>query len=231
LKLSFRRRATTGVSLNGNYTWSYCVGNTTPTGFNQISAGYQKPEDPSFDRGNCPSRRDHLANFTVGYQTPQFTNAVLRLIASDWRASGIVNARSGEWLSVTQSINRASATTGIQGLNGQPVNKVLDNPYGDKTLNNYLNPAAFTLPPLGTFGDAGFFTVEGPGFWTVDLALSRLISVAAMRSLELRIEAFNLFNNFNWGNPISVLDDPNFGRILTAAGAPRILQFGVKYAF
>ena len=231
LKLSFRRRSTTGVSLNGNHTWSYCVGNTTPTGFNQISAGYQKPEDPAFDRGNCQSRRDHVANFTVGYQTPQFANAGLRFIASDWRASGIVNVRSGAWLSVTQSINRASATTGIQGLSGQPVNKVLDNPYGDKATDNYLNPAAFAIPPLGTLGDAGFFSVEGPGFWTVDLALSRLISIAAMRSLELRIEAFNLFNNFNWGNPVSVLDDPNFGRILTAGGDPRILQFGVKYGF
>jgi carboxypeptidase family protein/TonB-dependent receptor-like protein len=231
LKLSFRRRSTTGVSLNGNYTRSSCVGNTTPGGFNQISAGYQKPEDPAFDRGNCVSRRDHVANFTAGYQTPEFANAGLRLVASDWRASGIVNARSGSWLPVTQSINRASATTGIQGLNGQPVNKVLDNPYGNKTTGNYLNPAAFALPPLGTLGDAGFFSVEGPGFWTVDLALSRLISLAAMRSLELRIEAFNVFNNFNWGNPVSVLDDPNFGRILTAGGDPRILQFGVKYAF
>ena len=35
MKLSFRRRSATGVSLNGNYTWSYCVGNGTPAGFNQ----------------------------------------------------------------------------------------------------------------------------------------------------------------------------------------------------
>jgi len=30
VKLSFRRRAATGISLNGNYTWSHCVGNVTP---------------------------------------------------------------------------------------------------------------------------------------------------------------------------------------------------------
>jgi hypothetical protein len=231
LKLSFRRRAAAGVSLNGNYTRAYCVGNVTPGNFNQISAGYMKPDDPSFDRGNCRERRDHIANFTVGYQTPQFSNAGLRALASDWRVSGILNARSGAWLSVTQSINRDTAGTGIQGLSGQPVTKVLDNPYGAKTLNNYLNPAAFALPAPGTLGNVGFFSVEGPGFWTIDLALSRLLSLGGVRSFELRVEAFNLFNNFNWGNPVTILDTPTFGQIQSIAGDPRIMQFGIKYGF
>ena len=41
--------ATDGVSINANYTLSHCVGNTVVTGFPQISAGYRKPNDPSFD--------------------------------------------------------------------------------------------------------------------------------------------------------------------------------------
>ncbi len=231
MKLSFRRRSAMGVSLNGNYTLAHCVGNGTPAGFNQISAGYMKPDDPGFDRGNCLSQRDHVANFTMGYQTPQFANAGLRVLASDWRLAGILNARSGAWLTVGQSLNRDTAGTGIQGLNGQPVNKLLDDPYGAKTISNYLNPAAFAIPGLGTLGDAGFFGVEGPGFWTIDLALSRLISVGGDRSVEIRMEAFNLLNNFNWGNPVTILDTATFGQILSQAGDPRILQFGVKYAF
>src|SRR4030095_6877109 len=120
--------------------WSYCVGNVTPGNFNQISAGYMKPDDPSFDRGNCQSKRDHLVNATAGYQTPQFTNSALRVLASNVGISGILNARSGAWLSVTQSIGRDTAGTGIQGLSGQPVNQVLDDPYGAGTLTNFLNP-------------------------------------------------------------------------------------------
>jgi hypothetical protein len=231
LKLSFRRRAVEGVSLNGNYTWSHCVGNMTPTNFPQISAGYMKPDDPTFDRGNCQQSRDHIANFTAGYQTPQFEHALLRFLAADWRVSGIVNARSGAWLSVTQSIGRDTAGTGIQGLAGQPVNQVLDDPYGARSTDNYLNPAAFALPAPGQLGNAGFFSVQGPGFWTVDLAFSRLIPFGGERNLELRVEAFNVFNNFNWGNPVTQLDLPTFGRILSAAGDPRIIQFGIKYAF
>jgi hypothetical protein len=231
LKLSFRRRAATGISLNGNYTWSYCVGNVTPGNFNQISAGYMKPDDPSFDRGNCQTKRDHLVNATAGYQTPKFGNAALRTVASDWRISGILTARSGAWLSVTQSIGRDTAGTGIQGLSGQPVNQVVDNPYGAKTVDNYLSPAAFAFPNPGELGNAGMFSVEGPGFWTIDVALSRMLSFGAMRNVELRAEAFNLLNNFNWGNPVLTLDTPTFGRIQSLGGDPRIIQFGVKYGF
>ena len=231
LKLAFRRRAATGVSVNGNYTWSYCVGNVTPGNFNQISAGYMKPDDPSFDRGNCQQKRDHLVNLTAGYTTPAFNTTLLRMLGSNWRVSGILNARSGAWLSVTQSIGRDTAGTGIQGLGGQPVNQVLDEPYGARTLENYLNPAAFAFPAPGELGNAGFFSVEGPGFWTVDVALSRLFGFGGTRSLEVRVEAFNLLNNFNWGNPVLTLDTPTFGRIQSIAGDPRIMQFGIKYAF
>lgn len=74
-------------------------------------------------------------------------------------------------------------------------------------------------------------SIEGPGYWSVDLALSRLVNVADRQVLEVRAEVFNLLNNFNWGNPVSNFDSGTFGRITTMSGSPRILQFGVKYGF
>ena len=75
----------------------------------------------------------------------------------------------------------------------------------------------------------------GPKFWQVDMAISRLVSFG-QRQIELRLETFNLFNTFNWGDPVTNLNSATFGRITTQAGypdnvVPRILQFGVKYAF
>ena len=55
--------------------------------------------------------------------------------------------------------------------------------------------------------------------------------MAPQQTLELRVEAFNLLNNFNWGNPTTNLDAGTFGRITTQAGEPRIMQFGMKYGF
>ena len=85
-------------------------------------------------------------------------------------------------------------------------------------------------------------SVRAPGYWSVDLALSRLISFGASGTLELRVETFNLFNTFNWGAPIAgpiqggrITDtnfsSPAFGRVTTMAGTPRVMQFGVKYGF
>ena len=73
--------------------------------------------------------------------------------------------------------------------------------------------------------------IEGPAYWTVDMLLARLLAVGNARTLELRVEAFNLLNNFNWGNPGTNLDAGTFGRITAQAGSPRIMQFAVKYGF
>jgi len=61
-------------------------------------------------------------------------------------------------------------------------------------------------PAPGGFGTSARHTIKGPGFHKVDLALSRLVSLAATRTIELRLEVFNLFNTFNWGLP-----NNNFG--------------------
>ena len=226
LRLSMQRRAASGVRISGNYTRSYCVGNTATTTFGQAGGGFLKPDDPAFDRGNCTQDRRHIANLTVGAQTPEFTNPALRALASDWTVSGIVNARSGSWLTVTTA--RDIALIGIQN---QRPNQVLDDPYGNGSLGNYLNPAAFAYPAPGTLGDHVRSSVEGPAYWNVDLAISRQIFVGGTRNVELRVETFNLLNHFNWGNPIVNLDAANFGQILTQTGSPRILQFGIKYGF
>ena len=73
--------------------------------------------------------------------------------------------------------------------------------------------------------------MTGPNYWAVDLAMSKLIAVSGAQRLELRIEAFNLLNQFNWGDPVTNFNAGTFGRITTQAGAPRIIQFGIKYDF
>ena len=226
MKLAFQRRSANGVSLNGNYTVSRCFGlDWADTG--GTSGGFENPANPEADRGHCNADRTHIANFTLGAQTPEFGHALARAVVSNWRVSGIVNARSGSWLSVTQG---QSSFNGVGGVLGLRVNQVSDDVYGAQTLTSYLNPAAFALPAPGTFGTHGRNSVRGPGFWKIDMALTRLFPLGT-HSVELRLETFNLLNNFNWGNPITNLRAGNFGRIQTAAGDPRIVQFGVKYGF
>jgi hypothetical protein len=227
LRLSFRRRAATGVSLNGNYTISRCYGDNTTGGFPQLAQGPTNPDDPSADRGRCDQDRTHIGNLSLGVETPQFDNAVASALASGWRLSGILNARSGSWLNITTGSDRA---LNGQRFQEQRVNQVSDDVYGDD-LSTFLNRAAFAQPALGTFGDYERNSIRGPGYWAIDMSLAKQISFNASQEVELRVEAFNLLNNFNWGNPGTNLNVGTFGRITSNTGDMRIMQFGVKYGF
>ena len=227
LRLSFRRRAATGISLNGNYTISRCFGDNTTGGFPQLAQGPTNPDNPDADRGHCDQDRTHIGNLTVGIETPQFDNGVANAVASGWRVSGILNARSGSWLNITTGSDRA---LNGQRFQEQRVDQVNDDVFGEG-LNNYLNRAAFAQPALGTFGNYERNSIRGPAFWTVDMSLAKQIPFGAAQTLELRLEAFNLLNTFNWGNPGTTLSANTFGRITSNTGDMRIMQFGVKYGF
>ena len=203
LKLPARHRTATGVSLNGSYTLSKCTGTDTATAFNQISAGYTNPDDPDFDAGPCNQDRTHLGTVNMGYQTPAVGNGIVSALASNWRVSGILNARSGSRLNITSGVDRA-----FVGISAQRPDLVSDDIYGPgkdasdlkpgEQINNYFNRAAFALPASGTLGNATRNLAVGPAFWQIDLAISKLVPFGTQR-LELRVEAFNLFNHFNWG--------------------------------
>ncbi len=226
LKLSAQRRTATGLSLNGSYTLGRCFGLQSQARFNQTSGGYTDPEHPEFDAGPCIQDRRHLATLTLGYETPDVGGAALRAIASHWRVSGIVSARSGDRLNIDSGRDNAKS-----GIRTQRPNQVSDNIYGAKTLLNYFNRDAFAQPAIGTLGDFEYNGAVGPNFWNVNLALSKLIAVSGAQRMELRLEAFNLLNTFNWGNPAANFNSGQFGRITTMAGEPRIMQFGIKYDF
>jgi Carboxypeptidase regulatory-like domain/TonB dependent receptor-like, beta-barrel len=236
LKLSVQRRSAGGLSLNGNYTWSRCMGTKTPNTFAQIASGYTNPDDPEYDKGYCDHDRTHLATFTLGAESPDLGFGALGVLASRWRASGILAIQSGSRIDIITGRDNA-----LNGQRNQRVNKVSDDVYANpRTLNQYFNPAAFAQPAPGTFGNLMRNALTGPSYWNVDLAISRQIGLLSTQTLELRLETFNLFNTFNWGIPGTELtaggwqanyNAGTFGRVTTQAGAPRIIQLGFKYTF
>ena len=243
LLLNSRLDFGTNVNLNANYTLSKCTGLPTPgfgggllnPGGNTVHQEYQNngPSDLTIDEGPCPADRRHLFNLTAVLRTPNFSNRVLDIIASDWTASSVLQVRSAGPVNVVTgadiALNGFTDNTPTQRPNIVPG----QDPYSDKdSLTNYYNIAAFTQPAPGTLGDATFNLLRGPGFWQWDQAFSRAFSVGGDQRIELRAEAINLTNEFNRGNPAATLNNPaTFGRITTAQSSPRIWQFAVKYLF
>ena len=97
-------------------------------------------------------------------------------------------------------------------------------------MTTWFNRAAFARPAAGTLGNLTRNALIGPAYWNIDMGLSRSI-LFGTRRIELRVESFNVLNHFNWGDPATNFNSGTFGRITTQAGAPRIIQFGIKYDF
>jgi hypothetical protein len=241
LLLSIQKRSAGGVTTNANYTISTCEGlisqGQAPL---NVATGYMKPvslinppsdaeRDAIFeeDKGRCSTWRKHIFNLSASVETPQFENATARALGSGWRLSGIYRANSGTPLTVFTGTDRA--LSGIQATT-QRADQVLADPYGDKTINNWLNPLAFAQPALGTYGNSVRNAYDGPARHVVDLSLVRLFRFANSHRLEARLEAFNAFNWFLLDNPNTTFSAATFGRI-TSSGDPRIMQFAVKYDF
>jgi hypothetical protein len=230
LILNVERRAASGITLGANYTWSHCI--TDPGGLSAIQGtsdvGFTNPDNRRFDRGNCATSstdRRHTFNMSATGQTPRFENSTLRALGSGWRFSPIVRILSGGFLSVTTTQDRA-----LNGVPGQRVNQILENVYGDKTAQNFLNPLAFALPPQGTFANQGMSSIRGPSTWGFDLAVSRTFQVRETQKFEFRAEAFNVTNSVRFNDPTTDFGSSLFGKVSTAKD-PRIMQFALKYVF
>ena len=192
-----------------------------------MQSGWTDPNNPSFDKGACDVDHRHVANLTGSYQTPTLASRATAVV-SDWRISGLLRALSGSPLNVVSGQDRA--LTGILGTN-QRANLGPGTGYGDtSSLTNYLNPLAFAQPAFGTLGNYVRNSLYGPGRWQIDMVLARIVRFSTTQNLEIRVEAFNVTNNFIRNNPVTNLSSPTFGQILSA-GDPRIMQFGVKWAF
>jgi carboxypeptidase family protein/TonB-dependent receptor-like protein len=229
LFLSAQKRLSHGVSLLSNYTFSHCISDfwnpfVGNSGFNIMG---WSPRGRKNERSNCDtSDVRQVVNLSAVFQTPVFSNRVFHLMASNWQLAPILNIASGRFFTVTTGLDNA-----LSGLASQRPNQVLAHPYqANKSVNGWINPAAYANPAPGTYGNVARDTLRGPGLFTLNLGLSRTFSVGEKKTLQLRAEAFNIVNHANFGNPVSSLNSGSFGKIQTA-GDPRIMQFALKYVF
>jgi hypothetical protein len=127
---------------------------------------------------------------------------------------------------VTSNLDNALTGTTDQWPNATGISPYVAN----KGIAQWLNPAAFSQPALGTYGNMNAQTVTGPGSINIDMALARVFKIREKASVMFRAEAFNLPNHVNPGNPIVDLTSNNFGKILSA-NDPRIMQLALKLVF
>ena len=255
--VSIQRRPSRGITLNANYTLSHCIGDymgRSNTGFGtSVDVTYQDPDNRRKDRGNCEVDQRHAFNLTALAETQKFANRTLSLVGTGWRLSGIYRAGTGGNIQSTdrtplgtRTVTLGSAPAGATAVAAAGVDRCLcdvSNQRPDLVLPNavylnrsgrpgtqWLNPAAFASPAVGTLGNLGRVTLLLPMTWQFDAALSRVFHVHETQSVEFRAEAFNVLNRFRPGVIDTNITSANFGKIRTAQD-PRVMQFALKYLF
>jgi hypothetical protein len=100
-------------------------------------------------------------------------------------------------------------------------------------LDAYFDKARFVNPAPNTFGTLGRNILIGPGYANIDTSLAKGWTLPFFHEavhIEYRFEAFNLLNATHLGNPTTGLTNPNFAKITSTDGDPRILQMALKVA-
>jgi hypothetical protein len=83
----------------------------------------------------------------------------------------------------------------------------------------------------GHFGNTGYGSLVGPGMQKWDMALAKNTKIAEFVNLQLRAEAFDVFNHANFAGVDSNIDDGASFGTLNSDHEPRILQLGAKVTF
>ena len=97
----------------------------------------------------------------------------------------------------------------------------------------YFNPSDFGRETLGTLGNVSRGYLDGPGYWNTDVSLQKDTRITEGKKLQLRFEAYNVFNHTNFANPVGSITSGNFGRIsaIRSFTNSRQIQLGAKFLF
>jgi TonB dependent receptor len=198
------------------------------------------PIDPALSRALSAFDVEH--NFVVSYD---YQLPIERLFhaanhwTQGWQISGITRFSSGFPVTLVNYGDNSLLGAEPNGIN----NFGVDEPQltaGPLHLNSdprngspYFNTALFGPNALGTPGNARRRFFFGPGSDNYDLALLKNLKLTESKSLQFRLEAFNVFNHAQFTGPSAVdgnIGSSTFGQVVSASG-PRLVQLGAKFNF
>ncbi|HEV2915824.1 MAG TPA: TonB-dependent receptor [Pyrinomonadaceae bacterium] len=256
LIFELRKRWSHGFNFQSSYTLSRNIDTTQASTFfsdatNGTTSAFPEPFGLEYNKGLADYHAKHNLVFNFIWEIPfaKGLRGAAGKILDGWQMAGIGQMRSGNPLTVFVQRNRSrsqwSPSLGPGIGQDRPSfapgftheSAVTGNP------NSYFNPAAFVLQPAGTLGNVGRGSLIGPNLRTFDLAMiknTRWARLGETTNIQLRIEAFNLFNRTNFGPPLLTAftgaadnEQPvsTFGLIRSTVTSSRQIQLGLRVTF
>jgi len=247
LQTSLSRNAG-GLRATVNYTYSKALDNSSDEGNGFTAAG--SPLDNLNLRSNygrTTADRPHVMNFLASYALPFGRNKqffadapmLVNKLIGDWDLGVIGIFQSGRPVPILSGRRTAGSTASqLADFNGT------DRSIGQVRVQGngvfYFTPeevGQFGFASAGSIGTSGRNNFRGPGFYNLDLALSKRIALTERFKLGFRMEMFNALNKANFDNPNNNFSVPNsFGRITTlvngtSGNGARVMQAALRVDF
>jgi len=232
LQAQFQHRFTGISQINANYTWSKSLSNNNTAYF------FRAPQDNfniDAEYGRTPLDRRHVINFNWVYELPFFTEqkGLVGKLLGGWEWSGIASFQTGTPTTITSSSYDPGGIGFTPSLiaGGRPL-LLCDPNDAPHTIEQWFNPNCFA-PQNATgvqniAGNSPQGVINGPPLRKVDITFAKNIRFNERVKLQLRAEAFNVFNITNYRLA------PNISRTVATFGQitlfrdPRTMQFAAK---
>ncbi len=223
-----------GLTTSVAYTWSHFltdVGQITggSTTMNARCYGCEMASDPS-DRKHVLIV-NHVYELPFGHGHSWLGTGVLGQVVGNWQVDGIWSVMSGTPLSATLATgvsNTASSGVGSERPNCYAGDPNLSS--GARTINEWFNVSAFSIPQPYTFGNCGPYIIRGPNYFNIDTGIHRDFRVTERFRVTFRGEMFNTLNHVNFSNPNASIGAVTAGQISGTQPA-RTVQLGMRAVF
>ena len=212
LQFNVNRRFHNGFFIAANYMFSHALDDgsvgagegDSAENVNNFQAEYANSDDDVRNTGNVSLVYDLPIGFHRKYLN---NNRVADVFIGGWSVNTLFEARSGLPLNVT--LSRPPRYLPDGNNNSQRPNRVPGQPLylPGRSVNAWLNPAAFSAPLNGTWGNLGRNIASGPLLWQDDSTLEKTFHVTERNDVIFRAEAFNLFNRAQYGSPSTGLNE------------------------
>ena len=237
-----QKRLSQGFSFVSTYTMAQFKDNgvgAVGSSLNSLVAGFQNGYDIESEYAlsgvNTPHRWSNAFTYELPFgQGKTFANGskALDYVIGGWSINAVQILQSGFPLNVRQATNQNSVYGALgQRPNATGTSPTTSGPIGDR-LNSYINPAAFSLAPRGTFGNISrTIDTRGPGIHQWDMSLFKTFTFAEKYKAQFRAEALNAMNTPQFASPNANYGAGAFGTITSQVNFPRLVQLGVRFFF
>jgi hypothetical protein len=167
-----------------------------------------------------------LYELPFGEGKPFLQSGIGGAILGGWQVTNIMSLSSGFPRDPATGNDRANT-----GSTNRPDATGQDPDDGPKTIQQWFNTAAFVQQAQFAYGSAVRNSITGPGIFNFDMSILRNFRLPRNTGLQLRLEAFNTFNQPVWQDPNTSVTSPQYGTINSTRKPMRELQLGVKFTF